>query len=117
MVTINRNIIREWNALARKGDLEIVGDYSYPYLGGHRAEFVRDPEGRAWVRRERGMAAAIVAIVPCRFADAADALEYDPYNDAAYAHATLDLADRALVVAECWQADGQRKARAGGFDI
>ena len=117
MATINRNIIREWNALARKGDLEIVGDYSYPYLGGHRAAFVRDPEGRAWVRRDRSMAADIVAIVPSRFADAAGALEYDPCNDAANASASLDLADQALAVAKCWQAEGQHKARAGGCDI
>jgi hypothetical protein len=117
MATINRNIIREWNTLVRRGNLEIVGDYSYPFRGGHRATFVRDPEGRAWVRRDRGMAAAIVAIIPSRFADAAGALEYDPCNDAAYTSASLGLADLALAVAECWQAEGQHKARAGGCDI
>ena len=70
----------------------------YPYIGGNRATFYKN------IDADGGWLIAIDSTGPASsktfayeihqsLVDAADAIEFDVYNDAAYAKALLDLSD------------------------
>ena len=90
----NKQLIAKFNS----SNTESVCVESYPWIGGYRATFYRN------VDVDGGWLIAIDSTGPASnktfayeihqaLVDAADAIEFDVYNDAAYAKALLNLSD------------------------
>ena len=71
-----------------------------PWIGGTAAEFYAAPAGDGWmVLREvsaSGVERDTTRRVSKRVIDSADAVEFDPYNDAACAMAYITIAESEL---------------------
>lgn len=93
------SIIKEFNQI---GKTLLTAD-NRPYLGGWRGDIYKANDGRVFAHLQRDLEPEILGIVPARYADMADGLEYNPYDDAAYARRTIALTENALRSAECWQ--------------
>lgn len=107
------NLMKEFNQLEKAAELRLVTCQKRPNLAGWRGEIYAANDGRVFSLLQRHREPDILGLVPPRYADMARNLDYDPYNDAKYAQQTIALAENALLSAELWQTEGQRKARAG----
>jgi hypothetical protein len=98
-----------------------VGVSHYPWIAGWRGRIHQETSGRVWAVVEHASASGKmrqwIGIVAADIATRAEAVEFDPYNDAAYAQYMIELARCGLIRAEQTQRTGQRKARDGGFDL
>lgn len=109
------NIIKEINAIKKV----LVNDRPCPWLGGQRGKIYRTEDGRVVAHLDRrnavGTAMGVVGIVPEKWAQKAENIAFDPYNDSGYASESIDLVWRALSDSSYYQEEGQKKARSGNY--
>lgn len=92
----NRANIAKFNAAYEAGQTKSVCAKVYPHIGGERAVFYRNTSGDGgWLIHTENTGPAssrdIAVEISNSWVDKADAVEYDPYNDASYASAMLRL--------------------------
>ena len=90
----NKQLIAKYNATETKS----VCARSYPYIGGYRAEFFQNVgKDGGWLIATDSTGPAsqkqFAYEIPQATVNRADAIEFDVYNDAAYAKALLALSD------------------------
>lgn len=91
----NRANIAKFNEAVKDGSVKSVCARIYPHIGGERAEFFRTVGAAGgWlihtestVNSSRDIAIQVSNV----WVEKADAVEYDPYNDAQYAKEMLRL--------------------------
>ncbi len=86
-----------FNAAFAAGTTKSVCAVRYPHIGGERAVFYKNTNSKGgWLVATTGTAASTwdVAIeVSDAIVARADAVEYDPYNDAAYSQALIAISN------------------------
>lgn len=91
----NRANIQRFNAEFAAGTVKSVCVSRYPHIGGERAEFFRAASRTGgWLVHTESSARSssdIAIEVSDLWVNKADGVDYDPYNDAAYAQAMLRL--------------------------
>jgi hypothetical protein len=89
----NAKLVKEFNA---EFDGLVKVSHNVPYLAGEAARFYRAPSGDGWMIHEAfgasGSGKTTAKRISATIVNAADAVEFDPYNDAGMAQKYLALA-------------------------
>lgn len=113
------NIFKKFNE-GFKSEIICVTAHYKPAIGGTSGDIYKNKNGMVYALLQwvDGVTQyELIGMVPQKYADMAELLQYDPYNDAGYAHATINLAKAALSVADFHQYSGKMTAKSGPADL
>jgi hypothetical protein len=113
------NIISDLNAKlnASPRTIKVLNSCSSPAIGGVEATFYQDLDDKSVYVELIKDGFSTVGLLPERYAEVAQSIDYDPYNSASYTKNSVYLACSALENAIYHQNDRHRNAKAGGCSI
>lgn len=113
------NIIKDLNEKrnASPRTVKVLNSCSSPAIGGVEATFYQDLEDKTLYVELNDNGCVTVGLLPDRYADEAQSIDYDPSNDTSYTKDSVYLACSALRNATYHQKDSHRNAKAGGCRV